>query len=97
MNSAMSAAAAATTADAVPAHVDHVSYQCDTKNTGRAGFDYMGLEIVAAKMMGTYACGGSAGAPSSIKRAWAASLPCKCDNSKQFLNCDGTPELRDST
>ena len=29
------------------AHVDHVNYQCDTKNTGRAGFDYMGVEVRA--------------------------------------------------
>ena len=29
------------------AHVDHVNYQFDTKNTGRPGFDYMGLEVVA--------------------------------------------------
>ena len=42
MNSAMAAAAAAAGFDSVQflAHVDHVSYQCDTKNTGRRGFDY---------------------------------------------------------
>ena len=40
-NSAMSAAAAAQGYDSVQflSHVDHVSYQCDTKNTGRPGFE----------------------------------------------------------
>lgn len=75
------------------AHVDHVNYPCDSYNTGRAGFTYMGVEIVAVKMVGKYACGSAAGAPSSIKRGWAASSGCSCDNSKQFLNCKGTPEL----
>jgi hypothetical protein len=96
MNSAMSLAAANAGFDSVQllAHVDHVNYPCDSHNTGRAGFSYMGLEIVAVKMVGTYACGGSAGAPSSIKRGWAAADACSCDNTKQFLNCKGTPELQ---
>lgn len=95
-NSAMSAAAAAQGYDSVQflAHVDHVSYQCDTKNTGVAGFDYMGLEIVATKMVGTYACGAASGAPTTIKRGWDAQDPCKCDNTKQFMNCAGTPTMR---
>ena len=95
-NSAMSAAAAAQGYDSVQflAHTDHVSYQCDTKNTGVPGFDYMGLEIVAVGLVGTYACGTANGAPASIKRGWAASTSCNCDNSKQFLNCQGTPAVR---
>ena len=95
-NSAMSAAAAAQGYDSVQflAHVDHVSYQCDTKNTGVPGFEYMGHEIVAVKQVGTYACGGAAGAPTSITRGWMGAGPCKCDNSKQFLNCDGTPTMQ---
>ena len=39
------------------AHVDHVNYQCDSHNTGKGGFDYMGFEIVGVKLVGTYACG----------------------------------------
>jgi len=95
MNSAMSVAAAAAGYDSVQftAHVDHVSYQCDTKNTGRPGFDYMGLEIVAVKMVGTFACLASGGAPTSVKCGWQAATSCSCDNSKQFLNCGGVPEL----
>ena len=96
MNSAMSAAAAAAGYDSVQftAHVDHVNYPCDTGNTGTPGFSYMGLEIVAVRLVGKYACGGVAGAPSSIRRGWAASAPCHCDNTKQFLNCAGTPMLQ---
>ena len=98
MNSAMSLAAAKAGYDSVQflAHVDHVNYPCDTGNTGKAGFNYLGLEIVAVKMIGTYACGSSAGAPSPLRRGWAAASACSCDNSKQFLNCNGTPELQAS-
>merc|ERR1711939_666476 len=68
-NEELAKAAAATGFDSVQflAHVDHVSYECDTHNTGHAGLDYMAIEIVAAKLVGTYACTTEAGAPSSIK------------------------------
>jgi hypothetical protein len=91
MNEAMSKAAVAAGYDSVQflAHVDHVNYQCDTQNTGRAGFDYMGFEIVAVKLTGTYPCGAVGGAPSSIRRGWRASLACTCDPKQQFLNCQG--------
>ena len=54
----------------------------------------MNVEIVAVKLVGTYACGDAAGAPTSITRGWGGTRPCKCDNTKQFLNCDGTPALQ---
>jgi hypothetical protein len=73
------------------AHVDHVNYQCDSANIGKNGFDYMGFEIVGVKLVGTYACTTSSGAPSSIRMGWMASKTCSCDNSLQFLNCKGVP------
>lgn len=72
-------------------HVDHVNYPCDTKNTGNAGLAYMGMEVVACKLVGTHACCGAAGAPAVIKKGWAASRPCACDNKKQFMNCNMPP------
>lgn len=92
-NSAMSIAAAGQGFDSLQftAHVDHVNYQCDSHNTGKGGFDYMGFEIVGVKLVGTYACGSKAGAPGSLRTGWMASKQCSCDNSKQFLNCQGVP------
>ena len=90
MNEAMSKAAVAAGYDSVQflAHVDHVSYVCDTVNTGRVGFDYLGLEIVAVGLSGTYPCGTPTGAPPSIKKGWGGNQLCHCDPKKQFLNCD---------
>jgi hypothetical protein len=67
---------------------------CDTYNTGRPGLNYMGVEVVATRMVGTYACGGQNGAPDTITSGWAGLNPCNCDNSYQFLNCDGVPRLK---
>ena len=72
---------------------DHVNYPCDTFNTGRPGLAYMGVEIVATRLVGTYTCTTSAGAPNNIRAGWLASRVCNCDNSYQFLNCDGVPRL----
>jgi hypothetical protein len=72
-------------------HVDHVNYQCDTKNTGRSGLEYMGLEIVGVKLVGSYSCTSKAGAPSSVRAGWKASRACVCDSSQQYLNCKGVP------
>jgi len=69
------------------AHVDPVSYPCDTKHTGVGGLSYMGFEVLATKLVGSYACGAPNGAPASIKSGWLASKECKCDNNLQFLNC----------
>lgn len=75
-------------------HVDHVSYQCDTSHTKRQGFDYMGLEIVAVKLVGTYSCGTRVGAPPVIRRGWHAASPCNCDNHHPYVNCHGTPRFQ---
>jgi hypothetical protein len=79
------------------AHVDHVNYQCDQKNTGRAGLQYMGVEIVATKLTGTYPCGSVSGAPATIKAGWLATRKCQCHNSNNFINCDGVPALMSNT
>jgi len=94
-NEDMSRKAAAAGYDSIQflAHVDHTSYQCDTHNTGKPGFDYMGFEIVAVKLTGTYACGAAGTAtPDVLRRGWADTA-CDCDNSMQFLNCKGVPVL----
>lgn len=93
-NEELSKAAAAQGYDTVQflSHLDHVSYQCDTQNTGNPGLNYMGMEILGCKLVGTFACGTAAGAPSSIKTGWMASRACTCDNKNNFLNCKGGPE-----
>jgi len=97
-NEEMSKAAASQGYDSIQflKHVDHVSYQCDTENTGKAGLEYMGLEIVGVKLVGLYACATQAGAPSTIKAGWEASKACTCDDTKQYLNCQGVPVLEAS-
>mmetsp|Transcript_120542 Transcript_120542/g.218963 ORF Transcript_120542/g.218963 Transcript_120542/m.218963 type:complete len:344 (-) Transcript_120542:43-1074(-) len=94
-NQEMSQAAAAAGYDSIQftAHVDHVNYPCDTHNTGRPGFEYMGVEIVGTKLVGTYACTASGGAPPTIKAGWHASRECICDNKNKFLNCNGVPTI----
>lgn len=98
-NEELSKAAAAQGFDSIQflAHVDHVNYQCDTKNTKNAGLNYMGVEVLACKLVGTYSCGASSGAPSSIKAGWQASRACTCDNKHDFINCQGVPGLTEAT
>ena len=98
MNEALSKAAAAAGYDSIQflAHVDHVNYQCDTKNMGRAGFDYMGVEVLATKLTGTYPCGTPAGAPNVITRGWSGGTACTCNPKAQFLNCQGVPSREGS-
>lgn len=98
-NEELSKAAAGQEYDSVQflAHTDHVNYQCDTKNTGNKGLDYMGIEILGAKLVGTYPCGSAAGAPSVIRAGWQGSRACTCDNSKQYINCQGVPSLAPPT
>jgi hypothetical protein len=94
-NEDMAKAAASAGLDSIQflSHVDPVQYPCDTKHTGIAGFDYMGMEIVATKLAGTYPCGAKLGAPDIIKAGWQATRICTCDNSLKFLNCQGVPQL----
>lgn len=95
LNEELSKAAAAQGYDSVQflAHVDHVNYQCDTQNTGQAGLNYMGVEIVGVKLVGLYPCGTPAGAPAVIKAGWQGAKACTCDSKQQFLNCQGVPAL----
>jgi len=91
----LSKAAAAKGYDSIQflANVDHAKYPCDTTNTGNTGLDYMGLEILGCKLVGTFACGGAL-SQSVIKAGWQASRACNCDNSEMFLNC-GVPDTAD--
>ena len=80
------------------AHRDPVEYKkCDTQHGGKAGLEYMDLEIVACKLTGTYPCTTTKGAPDVIKAGWGGSKPCVCDNTAgtkanpTFLNCQGVP------
>lgn len=96
-NEGMCKAAAAQNFDSIQfvAHVDHVNYPCDTHNTGNAGLAYMGLEIVAVKLTGTYTCGCAGNPPAcaaEFKTGWGASKPCGvCNNAASFLNCANAP------
>jgi hypothetical protein len=96
LNEQVSQAAATQGYDSIQflAHVDHTNYPCDTGNTGTAGLSYMGMEILGTKLVGTYSCTFSGGAPDVIKSGWQASKACTCDNSKKFLNCQGVPEVK---
>jgi len=87
-NEVLSKEAAAQNYDSIQflAHIDHVNYQCDNYNTN-SGLRYMGLEIVATRLVGTYSCGTKDGAPSEIRAGWHASRPCSCSNKLQYLNC----------
>ena len=73
----------------VPAAAD----QCDTYNTGRPGFNYMGVEVLATRLVGTYPCGAADSTPASFRSGWRASAPCSCDPKAQFLNCRGVPAV----
>lgn len=75
------------------AHVDSVSYPCDTQSTGHKGLHYMNIEIVGTALIGTYACGGRAGAPPTIKAGYGASRACVCNNNLKYLNCQGVPTM----
>jgi hypothetical protein len=87
-NEAMCRAAAAEDYDSVQftQHRDHVNYPCDHK----AGVPYMGLEIVAVKLTGTYPCGSAdydATTYYSTMRSGTGNSKCDCDNSRNVLNC----------
>jgi len=94
-NQDMSKAAAKAFYDSVQftAHKDSVEYKaCDTQhNPKQAGLQYMNIEIVAVKGVGTYTCLSKNGVPPEIKAGWQGSMPCKCDNTKNTLNCAGVP------
>mmetsp|Transcript_35752 Transcript_35752/g.63713 ORF Transcript_35752/g.63713 Transcript_35752/m.63713 type:complete len:306 (-) Transcript_35752:154-1071(-) len=90
LNELMSKAAAEQGYDSVQfvAHNGPLSYaKCDSAHTGVAGLDFMNIEIVAVKLVGTYSCMASHGAPASVTAGWRGSQPCKCDVRRKFLNC----------
>lgn len=96
-NEEMSQSAASAGYDSIQftRHVDHVNYPCDTA----AGVKYMGLEIVATRLTGTYACG----RPDElhwgdiIQAGWQPghSQYCGCDEAIGVLNCNGIGGLVD--
>jgi len=89
VNEGVAKAAASAGYDSVQflAHPDHVNYPCDSVS----GLSYMGLEVLATKLVGTYACGMKDGAPAVIKAGWKASRSCICDNNQKTTNCQGVP------
>lgn len=97
-NEAFCQAAAAEGYDSIQftKHHDHVNYPCDQQ----AGVLYMGLEIVAVKLTGTYACGSADPGKSlyhTMRGGWHNSI-CDCDNSRPVLNCGRrTPDLLRNT
>jgi hypothetical protein len=86
-NEAMSLAAAQAGYDTVQfiAHRDHVNYPC-TKSKESPG-DFMNIEIVAVKLVGTYACGSKSGGTESYFSSGWHSKPCTCDNKLKISNC----------
>lgn len=62
-----------------------INYPC----AQQAHYPYMNIEIVAAKLAGTYACGSKvkpAPGHAQLRSGWA-SQPCDCDNSYKWANC----------
>lgn len=66
-------------------HPDGVNYPC-AKGIGAS---WMNMEIVAVKLVGTYACGQAQGTPASLRAGWNGNKPCKCDPSNPNTNCQG--------
>jgi len=65
------------------AHKDTMNYPCRNK----IGVEWMNMEIVAVKLIGTYPCGQAQGTPSSLRAGWNGDKPCKCDPSNPNTNC----------
>jgi hypothetical protein len=74
------------------AHNDPVQYPCDINHHPEERYaapTYLNVEIVCTACVGTFACMGSGGAPSSVRAGWLGSSPCSCSNGKKHLNCNG--------
>ena len=65
------------------AHHDHVNYPCDKVG----GYPYMNVEIVAVKLVGTYACGAAAGHDPGLLRSGWGNAPCNCNDAFKQSNC----------
>jgi len=64
-------------------HHDSTNYPC-AKNIGA---DYMNVEIVAVKLVGTYPCGQSQGTAAALRAGWRGDKACKCDPNNPNTNC----------
>lgn len=91
--SAMAAAAQGYDSIQYTLHVnDHENYPCldEVSNLNGHG-GYMNIEILAAKLVGTYACGdanpNNGGLSGVLASGWQASHDCQCDNNQGYLNC----------
>lgn len=90
-NEKMSLAAAAQGYDSVQflAHPDIGEYPCQPQS----GLSYMGIEIVAVKLVGTCSC--LTESPEKppytpyLRSGWKAKYSCHCTNSLGWLNCHG--------
>jgi hypothetical protein len=84
-NEAMCRIAAAQGYDTIQfsAHRDGTNYPC----AGQGHYPYMNIEIVAVKLVGTYACGSKAKPDFNVLRSGWASQPCDCDNGYKWANC----------
>ena len=64
-------------------HVDGIDYPCASK----IGAQWMNMEIVAVKLIGTYPCGQAQGTAGALRAGWNGDKPCKCDPSNPNTNC----------
>ena len=84
-NQKMCQAAAAAGYDSVQfiKHKDGVNYPC----AAGIGVDFMNVEIVAVKLVGTYPCGQAQGTAAALRAGWNGDKPCKCDPNNPNTNC----------
>jgi hypothetical protein len=84
-NEKMCQAAAAAGYDSVQfiRHVDGVNYPC----AAGIGANWMNMEIVAVKLIGTYSCGQAQGTASAFRAGWNGERPCRCDATNPNTNC----------
>jgi len=84
-NEDMSVKAAAQGYDTVQfiKHVDGTNYPCASK----IGVSWMNMEIVAVKLIGTYACGQPHGTAPALRAGWRGHKACNCDPSNPNTNC----------
>jgi len=91
------------------AHLDS-QWPCSVQRPGAkfAQWHQMGVEIVATRLAGKYACTAEGGAPAVIRAGWKASRPCKCSNThywpvwpikapRTYLNCQSSSSLQDAS
>ena len=64
-------------------HPDAVNYPC----AAGIGASWMNMEIVAVKLVGTFACGVFIGNAPSLRAGWGGTKPCKCNHLELNTNC----------